>query len=123
MKIFKTNDYMQIRIPPSDLPYKPEILTDQDGARNLGGIFGVLPPASPANYHYHEHRDSVLIALSGQATEIVEGREIQISAGDVLYIPPGERHGIMNNSGSEFRYLEFFTYPPIRSDFLEVKQS
>ncbi len=121
MKIFKTNDFIKLENPTPGAPYKPEILTHEQGTKNLGGIFGVLPPGNPANYHYHQDRDSILIVLSGEATEIIEGGEIPIRAGDVIYIPPGEKHGVMNNSDKEFRYLEFFTHPPVRSDFVEVK--
>jgi quercetin dioxygenase-like cupin family protein len=121
MKIFKMKEFIELINPSPGQVYKPEILTHAEGTKNLGGIFGVLPPGSPANYHYHRDRDSILIVLSGEATEIVEGREVPIHAGDVIYIPPGEKHGVANRSDKEFRYLEFFTHPPVRSDFVEVK--
>ncbi len=121
MKIFKTKEFVELSNPAPGQAYKPEILSQAEGTRNLGGIFGVLPPGSPANYHYHNDRDSIIFVLSGEAIEIVEGREVPITAGDVIYIPPGEKHGVANRSKKEFRYLEFFTHPPVRSDFTEVK--
>ena len=60
--------------------------------------------------------------LSREATEIVEDQEIAVKAGDVLYIPAGEKHAIVNRSAGEFRYIEFFTHPPVKADFVEVKQ-
>lgn len=72
-------------------------------------------------YHYHNNRESILIAISGEAIEVIEGKEIPIKAGDVLYIPSGEKHTTINRSDKDFRYLEFFTYPPLGADFVEVK--
>ncbi len=44
-----------------------------------------------------------------------------IKAGDVLFIPAGEKHQTINRSGKDFRYLEFFTCPPLGADFVEAK--
>ncbi len=107
--------------PTPGQPYRPEILTKEHSAKNLGGMFGLLVPGSQVPYHYHENRESVIIAISGEATEIIEGEEIPIKAGDVLYIPAGEKHTTVNGSKGDFRYLEFFTCPPLGADFLAVE--
>jgi len=39
---------------------------------------------------------------------------------DVLYIPPGEKHMMLNKTDTAFRYLEFFTNVA-PDDFVEVK--
>jgi quercetin dioxygenase-like cupin family protein len=52
--------------------------------------------------------------------EIVEGKETVVRPGDVLLIPAGERHTTVNRSESEFRFVEFFTCPPLASDFVKV---
>jgi quercetin dioxygenase-like cupin family protein len=121
MKIYKTEEYCRMKNPSPGERYRAEILTEQDQAKDLGGIFVVLVPGSGPPYHYHENRESIIIALSGEATEILEGKEIPIKAGDVIFIPPGEKHTTVNRSQKEFRYLEFFTHPPTGKDFLEVK--
>jgi len=122
MKIFKTGEYARMENPTPGATYKPELLTQGHGAKHLGGVFGLIPPGSPGVYHYHEQRESIIIVIRGEATEIIEGKEIPVREGDVLFIPAGEKHGIVNRSGSEFRYIEFFTHPPVRADFIEVKQ-
>ncbi len=121
MKIFKTDEYCRMKNPDPKERYREEILAQENQAQDLGGIFVVLVPGSGPPYHYHEKRESVIIAISGEATEILEGKEIPIKAGDVIFIPPGEKHTTVNRSQQEFRYLEFFTYPPAGKDFLEVK--
>ena len=140
MKIFKAEDYIEIDNPNPGKPYKfrmkdyikmdnPNhgssyrlvILSQKHKAENLGGIFGLLIPDSQVPYHYHNKRESIVIVLSGEGTEIIEGEEIAIKTGDVLYIPAGEKHTMLNRSNQNFRYLEFFTYPPLTTDFVEVK--
>ena len=121
MKIFRTPEYVNKVNPTPGQRHRSEILTGEDQARDLGGILGILAPGTSPPYHYHEKRESIIIAISGEAIEILEGKEIPIKAGDVLFIPPGEKHTTVNRSGGEFRYLEFFTCPPVGADFVEVK--
>jgi len=120
MKVFRIDNYINMENPNPKEIYRPEILTDEHGAKDLGGIFGLLAPGSQVPYHYHENRESIIIAISGEATEIVEGEEVPIKAGYVLYIPAGEKHMVMNRSDKDFRFLEFFTCPPVMADFVEV---
>jgi len=121
MKIFRTEEYRQMPNPTPGEKYRGEILTAENKAKDLGGIIVVLVPGSGPPYHYHQKRESIIVAISGEATEILEGKEIPIKAGDVIYIPPGEKHTTINRSNQEFRYLEFFTCPPAGGDFVEVK--
>jgi quercetin dioxygenase-like cupin family protein len=121
MKIFRTEEYNKKKNPIPGEKFRSEILAGEDQAKDLGGIFVILVPGSGPPYHYHEKRESVIVAISGEATEILEGKEIPIKGGDVIYIPAGEKHTTVNKSSQEFRYLEFFTCPPVGKDFLEVK--
>ncbi len=121
MKIIKIEEYTEMKNPTPGERHRSDVLIGSDKAKDLGGIFVVLVPGSGPPYHYHQKRESIIMAISGEATEILEGKEIPIKAGDVLYIPPGEKHTTINRSKREFRYLEFFTCPPTESDFVEVK--
>jgi len=121
MKIFKTDEFINMENPNPGESYRPEILTKEQKAKDLGGMFGLLVAGSQVPYHYHNKRESIIIVISGDATEIVEGREIPIKTGDILYIPAGEKHMTLNKSDKDFRYLEFFTCPPLSADFVEVK--
>jgi uncharacterized cupin superfamily protein len=121
MKIFHSEEFIKMNNPNPGKPYRPEVLTGQEGAKKLGGMFGLLVGGSQVPYHYHNNRESIILVLSGEAIEVIEGREISIKVGDVLFIPAGERHTTINRSGQDFRYLEFFTSPPLGADFVKVK--
>ncbi len=120
MKIIKVEDLCKIENQTPGQPYRPEMKLDGDGFKNIGGMFGLLVAGSQVPYHYHNNRESILIPLSGEAVEIVEGKETVVRPGDILLIPAGEKHNTINRSGREFRYLEFFTVPPGGRDFVEV---
>jgi quercetin dioxygenase-like cupin family protein len=121
MKLFKSEEYIKVANPTPGMPYRPVILFKEDQAKNLGGMFGLLVAGSQVPYHYHNNRESIIIVISGEATEVIESEEIPIKAGDVLFIPAGEKHATINGSKQDFRYLEFFTCPPLAADFVEVK--
>ena len=121
MKIFKSDEYIHMQNPTPEKPYRPEVLTAEHGAKNIGGMFGLLVPGSQVPYHYHKNRESIIIVLSGEATEVIDGKETPIKAGDILFIPAGEKHTTINRSNKDFRYIEYFTYPPVGADFIEVK--
>jgi len=121
MKVFKIEEFIKMENPTPGEFFRQEILTNEEKPENLGGLFGVLVPGSQVPYHYHNKRESLIIAISGEATEIIEGEEIPIKANDVMHIPAGEKHMTVNRTAEDFRYLEFFTCPPGRSDFIAVR--
>ena len=120
MKRFKTKDYVRKENPTPEKSFRPEILTAEHGAKDLGGMFGLLPPGTQVPYHNHNKRESVITIISGNGIEIMDGEEIPISTGDVFFIPAGVKHTTINNSDNDLRYLEFYTQPPVGSDFVEV---
>jgi mannose-6-phosphate isomerase-like protein (cupin superfamily) len=121
MKIFRSEDYMKMENPTPGKSYRPEILTGAHQAKNLGGIFGLFPPNSQVPYHYHKNRECLIMVISGEGIEVIEGKEIPIKAGDVLYIPAGEKHTTINRSNQDLRFFEFSTCPPLAADFVEVR--
>lgn len=121
MKHFTISRFLSLQNPNPQAPHREELLNSRDPFKDLGGIFVVLPAGREVPYHFHRNRESVLIAVSGEATEVVEGKETAFREGEVMCIPAGEKHGLKNTSAREFRYLEFFTCPPASADFVEVK--
>lgn len=121
MKAFSVDEYTGMQNPTPGQVYRTEILTTEDGANDVGGLFGILVAGSQVPYHYHKKRESVLMAISGEAIEIMDGKEFPIKAGEIIFIPAEIKHQTINRSESDFRYLEFFTNPPTSADFYEVE--
>ena len=121
MKLFKLEDFIDMKNPTPGESYRSEILTNEHRAKDLGGMFGLLVPGGRVPYHYHKKRESIIIIISGEGIEIIEGEAFPIKAGSVLHMPAGEKHTTVNRSDKDLRYLEFFTCPPLTADFVEVK--
>jgi len=121
LKIWKTDQYRKMANPTPGEWYRTPILGNEDQAKELGGLLVVLPSGKSVPYHYHQNRESILMILSGQAVELYENQEYQIGAGDVIFVPAGAKHAVINRFDKEIRFLEFFTHPPMGSDFIKVE--
>jgi mannose-6-phosphate isomerase-like protein (cupin superfamily) len=124
-KIFSSEEFLKIKNPNPLQGYRLDFLTDKEGGVNLGGLFAIRPAPMPGGdkqpYHFHRNRESVMIILSGEGQEVIEGKTFPLKAGDVIFIRPMVKHQLVNTGKADLKYLEFFTYPPVQSDFVEVK--
>jgi len=124
-RLFDTREFITMVNPNKDKLYRVEIVTDKMNAKEVNGVFAILPPPLSGvklPYHLHKERESILLIISGTGIETVDGKKIPIKAGDVLFILPGVKHTIESDSDKEIRYVEFYTHPPILADFVEVKE-
>jgi len=121
MEIINIHKTSEFENPNPDSRYMQEVLTEKHSAKNFGGISVIIPPGEGVSYHYHQERESIIIIISGEATEILEGQKYPIETGDIIFIPAGEKHGIDNTSDKELRFIEFFTNPPVSKDRIEVE--
>ena len=119
MKLIRTEEFIHTKNPNPGKRFMQDILPRDKAPESMGGIFGLIEPGQ-GPYHFHNTRHSLIMAISGEATEIIEGKEVLLKPYDLLHIPPGEKHMMVNKSNTAFRYLEFYTIPSI-DDFVEVK--
>src|SRR3954465_14436624 len=59
--------------------------------------------------HYHEHFDETIYGLAGIMTFTVEGKAIDIAAGETCFIPRGAVHGFENLRTSDAKALAVIT--------------
>jgi quercetin dioxygenase-like cupin family protein len=119
VEIFKMSDYADR--PNATANERMTIQLLEKKAESMVGMCIVLPPGGSTPYHYHDKRESVLIVISGKAKELVEGKRLPIEKGDILFIPAKEKHGVLNDSGAEFRFIEFQAGDPAVPDRVEVE--
>jgi len=119
-KIFKLENGRKIFFPDGKA-YRILFDSSDTGAKKIGGLIGVIPAgAKGVGYHYHDNRESILFFLDGEGKALIEGREYDLGPGTVLFVAPKDKHKITNTGRLELRYVEFFTDPPMESDFSEV---
>jgi len=65
----------------------------------------VMPPNSSMGVHQHSQDEEMYVILKGGGLMTIEGREQQVSTGDMILNKPGGTHGLLNNSASEIELL------------------
>ncbi|MDI3289423.1 cupin domain-containing protein [Polyangium sp. 15x6] len=93
-------------------------LAQGTAAKKLGASIDIMPPGGRGcPYHYHYTQEEMFIVLEGEGTLRVAGEHLPITAGDVIFIPPGPEypHQILNTSSAPLKYLSISTmeYPEI----------
>ncbi|MEV7027020.1 cupin domain-containing protein [Kitasatospora sp. NPDC093558] len=71
---------------------------------------GSLMPGEFVSEHYHPYSEEYFYIVSGRMTLRLEGRPIELVAGDSFMIPKGLRHR-MDNHGDEEMFAVFFLGP------------
>ena len=128
MKILKIEDFKKVDTSGpgrgtvlGDSQFVLDVLTSEDHAKDINGFFISYPPGTEGIYHFHKKCESLMIIISGEGVELVEGEEKPIKKGDVIYIPAMEKHSVINRSQEELRFFEFHTGPPVRADKFKVE--
>ena len=62
-----------------------------------------IPAGGEIGMETHEHVEQTLFFLSGSGKAILNGAESAIGAGDVVVVPPGTRHNILNDSSEPLK--------------------
>jgi quercetin dioxygenase-like cupin family protein len=122
-KLMKTADFVKMANPKPAERFRLEIINNKnENAKQMAAVMIILPSSPPGGkvaYHYHKNRESVIMMIDGEATEYVEGKAIPLKAGDLIYLAPMAKHSIVNTSGKDCRYMEF--YAPSVADVVRVK--
>lgn len=58
------------------------------------------------SYQYHQHRAEVWTIVQGSAKVTLDGRTIELEAGQVVEIPLQAKHRIENNGNSKLIFIE-----------------
>ena len=73
----------------------------QFGSTNLAITWVECAPGSQQPLHSHANSEQVYVIVSGQGTMLIDDEEQTVGPGDTIFIPPGSRHAIRNDSGTE----------------------
>ncbi len=80
--------------------YKPVQLSPSSFAFDT-----LFPPGTFVPPHVHPDQDEFIRVLEGRFDLWLDGADVSASAGDLVRLPMGSRHGIFNRSGSVTRAL------------------
>jgi len=75
----------------------------------------VLNPSEKLGHHFHEKVEETFFLEEGEATMIINGKEIQAQRGDAFRLDPGDTHDIENRTKYACRFI-FIKCPYIPDD-------
>ena len=81
-------------------------------ATKLGISIDIVDPGKRAcPYHFHYAQEEAFVVLEGTGHLRVAGEMLALTAGDVVFIPPGPQypHQIVNTSAAPLKYLSIST--------------
>jgi uncharacterized RmlC-like cupin family protein len=96
------------------LEYFEGISAESAGSTGICMHLLEMPPGAEARPHLHESHETAILVLSGRARMRYGdnmAEELEVQAGDFLYIPPGMPHQPFNASGEPARAVIARTDP------------
>lgn len=67
------------------------------------------PPGTEINRHYHEGTDHFFYVLDGEGGIEIEGEELPLTEGTVVWVGEGDVHKLHSSDDRELRILEYFS--------------
>ena len=61
--------------------------------------------AGIADQHYHQQMHEIYLVAQGSSVAIVDGQRVDLKAGDVLVVAPGEVHTFTASSADYFHFV------------------
>ena len=105
--------------PVQDVYVRWLIDDEHDGAKNFAMRRFEIKPNTEVKLHNHP-QDHEIYVLEGKGKFYNDsGNEEIVENGDIIYIPPNERHGIVNLGNTDFIFLCLVPYLKERKDPLK----
>jgi mannose-6-phosphate isomerase-like protein (cupin superfamily) len=85
-------------------------------APNLQLVLMTLQPGEEIGLETHEHGDQFFRVEAGEGEAVLDGERHKLADGDVVVIPAGTEHNIVNTSSSEALKVYTIYTPPEHPD-------
>jgi quercetin dioxygenase-like cupin family protein len=92
-------------------PHKMGKATIFESSRLLVGL-NAFEPGQQHALHAHAGQDKVYYVLEGNGRFLLEGRELEMKAGDLLVAPEGVPHGVHNTGSARLLVLAVLAPSP-----------
>jgi mannose-6-phosphate isomerase-like protein (cupin superfamily) len=87
------------------------------GSRNLTVTWVDVPPGAEQRAHLHAEAEQVYVIVRGRGRMQVAGDVEEVGEGDLVFIPPGAEHGIVNDGSETLVYVSAAS-PPVSMEEL-----
>ena len=74
-------------------------------SENLVAELVCYEPGQATVAHLHPRQDEMFYVIEGAGTIVVDQEEVRVSAGSIVFVPAGVRHGIGADAGSRLALM------------------
>jgi quercetin dioxygenase-like cupin family protein len=92
------------------------------GTRNVWVGTSSVDPGFASNEHSHAGQEEIFYCVSGRGRVKVGGEEARVETGDLVYVPPGSRHQLVNDGNAVFKVLAVVSPPFVPEKFKKDHQ-
>jgi mannose-6-phosphate isomerase-like protein (cupin superfamily) len=97
---------------------------EQVGAQDITfGFSKYSPKSSIHKKHTHPHAEEIMYILSGRGIGGVNDEEVELKAGDTLWVPRGAAHWFYNPFEETCEFLFLYTRPTLKAAGLQSVES
>jgi mannose-6-phosphate isomerase-like protein (cupin superfamily) len=82
------------------------------------GAWCVARPGDVSTAHAH-HEYEIFIAMAGRSTLVVDDQRHELAAGDIVHLPPGCTHWVVNDGTEDFEYYAIWWDPEMSAGFVD----
>ncbi len=86
-------------------------LIGSEAAKNMSLAIGIFQPGEGLVLHDHPKEEEFYYILCGKGTVTIGNQEREVKPGDMLHVPVGMKHRIVNTGTGELRSV-FILSPP-----------
>jgi mannose-6-phosphate isomerase-like protein (cupin superfamily) len=103
---------------------RADLVSGEIGAERFGMLLITVRPGSPPHvkYHFHKKKETAFFILKGKARIVVENKEYVVGPNDIIFVPPGEKHQLVNVGNTELKIIEVYSPLPFEGDFFLVDE-
>ena len=106
-------DEAEFFYPPKHYEVVDKVLVGKEAGAKFEVLYGFLAPGGYAETHSHDFGQAYFI-LKGEINITVNGRQNVVGPNTAIYIPPRERHSLINKEKETAELLVFSPEPIVR---------
>ncbi|MDT4987234.1 MAG: hypothetical protein QOI74_1328 [Micromonosporaceae bacterium] len=81
------------------------------------GAWVVVPAGGGTGVHSH-HEYEIFIAVGGEAVVEANGERRALQVGDIVHLPPGTEHRVINDAAADFEMYAIWWDPEMSARFI-----
>ncbi len=82
-----------------------------------------IPPKEDIGSEVHPGTDQMLFIVSGAGKAVVDNESVEVTANDVVFVPAGSRHNLINIGAEDLRLFTVYAPPEHKDGTVHVRKA